>query len=67
MAFLPFFFEILKLFAVGFPSIVSLIVFFDFGNCFKLLDDLLIVTPALCGASVMQIFFKGFKYFGCSE
>ena len=53
--------EILELLAVDLASIVSFIVFFDFGDGLKLLDDLLVVTSALSGSPIMEILFKGFE------
>ena len=64
---LPFNLEGFQLLAVGLASMLLLIVFPDFGNCLELLDDLLVVTPALGSSSVLEVFFEGFEYLGGSE
>ena len=61
MSLFPLCSEVLELLAVDLASIVSFIVFFDFGDGLKLLDDLLVVTSALCGSPIMEILFKGFE------
>ena len=66
MGLLPLFLEILVLFSVGLATIVTLEVFFDFGNSFELLNDLLVMAATLCSGPILEIFLKGFKYFGSS-
>ena len=61
MSLFPLCSEVLELLAVDLAPIVGFIVFFDFGDGLKLLDDLLVVTSALCGSPIMEILFKGFE------
>lgn len=61
MSQLPLFLEVLKLFPVGLASIMSFIVFFDLGDSFKLLDDLLVVASALGRGPIVEVLFKSFE------
>ena len=61
MCLLPSSFEAFELLAVDLSAIVCFIVFFNFGNSFKLLDDLLVVTSALSSSPIMKILLEGFE------
>ncbi len=59
--------ENLKLLGVVLLSEVSLVVAFDFGDCFEFLDDFLVVAATLGSGAVMEILFKSFKNLANSE